>query len=269
MSSPRRYPERSPARYARQGPEQYPERYPPRYSEPAARDYPDDQWVEWTKDEGGSPTFARRFTARPNMGTWIGVLAMFTFLVATALPWYSVVASVDPFIERTTIIEFDGLRGLTVDQRLKDVFDFSMPSFLLPVTVIVAIALLFRLRSLFKAPTPGKRAWTFVRSTIGILLPLGVAVFIISQVPSFVPPDAPSEIQHLGQAVGSRPFGGTEDIHVTITPGQSPLYVGEADVHLEWGFGPAVYVMLGAVALYFIAASIEMGASRRLKEEGY
>lgn len=229
----------------------------------------EDPWVEWSQDEGGSPGFARRFTARPNLGTWLGVVAMFTFLVATALPWYSVVATVDPFLERTTIIEFDGLRGLTVDQRLRDVFDFSMPSFLLPITVIVAIALLFRLRSLFKAPTPGKRAWTFVRSTIGILLPLAVALFIISQVPSFVPPDAPDEIQQLAHAVGTQPFGGTDHIHVTISPGQSPIYVGEADVYLEWGFGPAVYVMLGAVALYFIAAAIELGAARRLKEEGY
>jgi hypothetical protein len=232
------------------------------------RQPPDEQWVEWDPEEGGSPSFAQRFTARPNLGTWIGVVAMVTFLVATALPWYSVVATVDPFLPRTTIIEFDGLRGLTVDQRLREVFDFSMPSFLLPVTLIVAIALVFRLRSLFKAPTPGKRAWSFVRSTIGILLPLGVALFIISQVPSFVPPDAPGELQELADAVGQKPFGGTKELHVTIRPDQSPTYAGEADIFLEWGFGPAVYVMIGAVGLYIVAAAIEMGASRRLRQEG-
>ncbi len=227
-----------------------------------------DPWPGQPEDDGGPRSFKERFTARPNIGTWIGVTAMFTFLFATALPWYAVVAEVDPYVARTTIIEFDGLRGLTVDPRLADLFDFSMPSFLLPVTLIVAIALIFRLRSLFKAPTAAKRAWTFVRGTIGILLPVGVAVFIISQVPSFVPPDAPGEIHQLGVAIGSQPFGGQETLEVNITSPQSQ-YQGEATAILEWGFGPALYVMIGAVVLYVVAAAIEMGASRRLGEGEY
>jgi len=229
---------------------------------------PDDAWVAWNDDDADGPrSFKDRFTARPNLGTWIGVVAMFTFLVATALPWYRVSAEVQPYIERTTIIEFDGIRGLTVDPRLNAVFDFALPSVLFPVTLIVAIALVFRLRGLFKAPSPGKRAWTFVRATIGILLPIGVAVFIISQVPNYVPPDAPGEIQQLARAVGSQPFGGREEMHVNVTTAGAP-FTGEADVLLEWGFGPALYVMIGAVGLYIVAAAIEMGASRRPKEEG-
>jgi hypothetical protein len=57
-------------------------------------------------------------------------------------------------------------------------------------------------------------------------------------------------------------------LHVNVTVPGGP-FTGEADVYLEWGFGPAFYVMMGAVGLYIVAAMIEMGAARKLREEAY
>ncbi len=216
---------------------------------------------EYYEDEGPR-SLKDRFTARPNIGTWIGVLAMFTFLFATALPWYTISAEIDPYVQRATIIEFDGLRGLYVDERLAEFLDFGLPNVLLPITLIVAVMLVFRLRSLFKAPSPGKRAGSFIRSTVGILLPIGLALFVITQVPNFVPPDAPTEIHQLAASIGSQPLGGSERLEINTSV---PPISGQATVSMDWGFGLALYVMIGAVGLYIVAAMIEASASRRMR----
>ena len=230
-----------------------PERPPPPPPEP-----------EWQPEEAPpDPERKGYFKTPPTLGTFLGIGGMVLFLLAASLPWYNV-SGLFPaagYSEWTTLIQFDGVRGLYVLPELRERLGFQMPSFFFPFVLLLVFTFLLRLRRLRNAKTPAERGKSFLKGTIGIVLPIAVAVLVISQIPNFIPPDADPEVSRLGQEIGTHPFGGEAQF---TFPG--PINGTAVTGDLRWGFGPALTVMAAAAGLLVFAAIIEYGAGRREKE---
>ncbi len=202
---------------------------------------------------------ARHLLAAAGMtpGVWLGIVGFALIVAASLLPWYTISAQVPPaYPQMTTIIQFDGISGLYVHPDLRTGLGLGVPSVGFPIAVIFVISALFKIRKIIRSSTRKMRAATLARSSIMIAIPLVATFIAISMLPSFLPASAPTQAHALARAVSAQPLGGSTSFEF---PGVGTPLQGT----LQWGFGPALWVMIGAAVLMNLASKLEMRAYRK------
>jgi hypothetical protein len=218
---------------------------------------------------GGEPSdqiSARQWLKAAGMtpGVWVGIAGYILMVAASLLPWYNVsarVPSVQGFADMTSIIQFDGVNGLYVHPLLKEGLGLGVPAIGFPFAILFLFSALMKIRKIIRSNQHKMRAATLTRSSFLILIPLIITLAAIMTLPNFVPSSAPVEAQNLAHAVAAQPFGGSS--HFTFDAPQTGLEGGD----LQWGFGPAIYVMIAAALLMNVGSQLEMRVYRRLTKE--
>ncbi len=224
---------------------------------------------------GGEPSgdlSARQWLQAAGMtpGVWVGIAGYALMVAASLLPWYNVsarVPGIEPYVHThdfdnmTTIIQFDGINGLFVHPLLKEALGLGVPAVGFPFAVLFLISALLKIRKIVRSNQHKLRAATLTRSSFLILIPLAVTLIAIMTLPNYVPASAPVEAQNLAHAVAAQPFGGSSDFSFQV-----PL-AGTQQGTLEWGFGPAIYVMIAAALLMNVGSQLEMRLYRRFTKE--
>ena len=217
------------------------------------------------EETSGDPSFKSLLVAAGmTPGVWLGIGGYVLLVVASLLPWYNVSANipnVPPYDQgMTTLIQFDGVNGLYVDQNLKAAVGFGVPAVGFPVGILFLISAVFKIRKIIRSNEHKMRAATLTRSSIAILVPLAVTLAAIYSIPSFLPSSAPVQAQALAHAISDQPFGGSAPFsfpHPTLAD-PSATSVGT----LQWGFGPALLLMVIAAVLMNVGSQLEMRVYR-------
>jgi hypothetical protein len=205
------------------------------------------------------PWYASIFAIPPTPGLLLGIVGLVLVAVGSALPWYSVEGRFPGagYPEFSTIVGFDGLNGLFVHPQLEQNLGLAPPSIGFPVVLVFAFSAFLKVRKLIRTTTHRMRGSTMVRGSLIVLVPVIATLVVVTQVPLFIPADAPAEARAMGQHVSAQPLGGA----ATVTL-QTPTS-GPQEGQLRWGFGPAVWVMLAAVVVMNVGSRLDVRAARR------
>ena len=219
------------------------------------------------EDGTGDPSFrAVLQAAGMTPGVWMGIGGYVLFVVASFLPWYFVSAQipgVPPYENPTVIIQFDGLNGLFVHQDLRTALGFGVPAVGFPIAIFFMISGILKIRKIIRSNQHKMRAATLTRSSFAILIPFGLTLVAIYTIPMFVPDTAPNQAQFLAQAIAERPFGGAQQFNFPDPANPAATRTGT----LQWGFGPALFLMLAAAFIMNFGSQLEMRIYRRITKE--
>lgn len=212
--------------------------------------------------EGDLPWYAQVFAIPPTPGFWVGMGGLVLVAVGSALPWYSVQGRFPGagYPELTTIVGFDGLNGLFVHPQLEANLGLSPPPVGFPVTALFILSAFLKFRKLVRSTTHRMRGATMVRGSLMVVVPILVTLVVVTQVPLFVPADAPPVARAMADQVSGQPFGGSANL--TLETPSSGLQPGD----LSWGFGPAVWVMAVAVVLMNVGSRLDERFARKAFE---
>lgn len=218
----------------------------------------------------GNPSFLAMLRAGGlTPGVWLGIAGYVLLVAASLLPWYNVSAQLpglpapNAFQDMTTIIQFDGLNGLFVHEQLKSALGFGVPSIGFPFAIFFFISAILKIRKIIRSNQHKMRAATLVRSSIAILVPFAVTLAAIYTIPSYLPASAPAQAQILAHAISSQPFGGSQQFDFPDPANPVATTTGT----LQWGFGPALYLMIVAAVLMNLGSQLEMRVYRRVTHE--
>jgi len=209
--------------------------------------------------EGGPPWYRLLFSIPPTPGMWLGLAGLVLIVLASALPWYTVSARFETagYPDMTPILQFDGINGLFVHPDLKANLGLTPPAVGFPVALLFVVSSFLKVRKLVRSASHKMRAGTLVRGSLVVLLPLAATVLAVGLGALLVPADAPTEVHDLVGTVSGQPLGGAAQF--TLDTPSAPAQPGS----LEWGFGPALWVMAAAALIMNVGSRMEVHSARR------
>jgi hypothetical protein len=195
-------------------------------------------------------------------GVWLGLGGYVLLVIASLLPWYNISAQiqgVSGFETMTTIVQFDGINGLYVHPNLKSAVGFGVPTVGFPIAIFFILSAILKIRKIIRSNEHKMRAATLVRSSIAILVPFAVTLVALMAIPAALPSSSPPEAQALAHAIAAQPFGGTQPF--TFPNLVDPTVTNSGT--LQWGFGPALYLMVVSAVLMNVGSQMEMRSYRK------
>jgi hypothetical protein len=181
------------------------------------------------------------------IGAIVAIIGATIALAAVWQPWYFMDLDVQSGDYKTdgavTVMEFDGVQGLQINDPQSNRGLVSMFTVRFPIGLILLSALVFLVLDSVKAKSPGDLRSPLIRKGImRLILPVVPIIIIIALLGSVVSTVAsemvdgelPEPVQDMIDSLSSSPVGGTFDGEIT--------HLGE--VKLAWGLGIGSYLML-------------------------
>jgi steroid 5-alpha reductase family enzyme len=203
-----------------------------------------------------------------SIGNILCIVAIVLVILGLIYPWYTVTANVSvPSYKDTgtfNALSIDGLNGIQV--RLPDRSGpVPLGTFALPFYLIVGIGLVFLVISTIGISTSKKLGKKYITRGVRFLVPFILIFIFVMAIGSLLPQLAPvaikgnTEVFSAMNAVSAAPFNGQYAVQLSGADGGS--------VHLQWGFGIGVYLLMFAGILLIMAGLIEITAHAKFFEE--
>jgi hypothetical protein len=204
-----------------------------------------------------------------SMGNILCIVAIILAILGLMYPWYTITANVSvPSYKDTgtfNALSIDGLNGIQI--RLPDRSGpVPLGTFALPFYLILGIGLVFLVLSTIGISQSKKLGKKYILRGIRLLVPFILIFIFVLTVGSVIPQLAPvnmkgnADVFSAMNAVSAAPFNGQYTVQLTG--------VDEGGyVHLQWGFGVGVYLLMFAGILLIMAGLIEITAHAKFFEE--
>ena len=204
-----------------------------------------------------------------SMGNILCIVAIILAILGLMYPWYTITANVSvPSYKDTgtfNALTIDGLNGIQI--RLPDQSGpVPLGTFALPFYLILGIGLVFLVLSTIGISQSKKLGKKYILRGIRLLVPFILIFIFVLTVGSVIPQFAPvnmkgnADVFSAMNAVSAAPFNGQYTVQLTG--------VDEGGyVHLQWGFGVGVYLLMFAGILLIMAGLIEITAHAKFFEE--
>jgi hypothetical protein len=204
-----------------------------------------------------------------SIGNILCFLALLLAILGLLFPWYTITADVSvPGSQETgtfTALSVDGIQGIQI--RLPNQNGpVPLGTFAVPFSLLIGIGLVFIALSTIGVSQSSKLGKKYVLRGIRFLIPFILILVFILTVPTVVAYFTPAslkgnvDVQHAMAAVSAAPFSGQHTLQITDT-------TGVGSVHLTWGFGVGVYLLLFAGIILMLAGLMEIAAHEQFFEE--
>jgi hypothetical protein len=204
-----------------------------------------------------------------SIGNILCIVAIIVAIIGLFLPWYTVAANVSiPSYQETgsfNAVSIDGINGIQI--RLPDRSGpVPLGTFALPFYLILGIGLVFLVLATIGISQSKKLGKKYILRGIRLLVPFILIFIFILAVGSVIPQFAPvamkdsTDVFSAMNAMSAAPFNGQYTIQLSGVD-------GGGDVHLQWGFGIGVYLLMFAGILLIMAGLIEITAHAKFFEE--
>jgi len=204
-----------------------------------------------------------------SIGNILCIVAIIVAIIGLFLPWYTVAANVSiPSYQETgtfNAVSIDGINGIQI--RLPDRSGpVPLGTFALPFYLILGIGLVFLVLSTIGISQSKKLGKKYILRGIRLLVPFILIFIFVLAVGSVIPQFAPVNIKgntdvfSAMNAVSAAPFNGQYTVQLSGVD-------GGGSVHLQWGFGIGVYLLMFAGILLIMAGLIEISAHAKFFEE--
>jgi hypothetical protein len=203
-----------------------------------------------------------------SIGNILCIVAIIVAIIGLFLPWYTVAANVSiPSYQETGMfnaVSIDGINGIQI--RLPDRSGpVPLGTFALPFYLILGIGLVFLVLSTIGISQSKKLGKKYILRGIRLLVPFILIFIFVLMVGSVIPQLAPvnmkenADVFSAMNAVSAAPFNGQYTVQLSGVDGGS--------VHLQWGFGIGIYLLMFAGILLIMAGLIEITAHAQFFEE--
>jgi hypothetical protein len=203
-----------------------------------------------------------------SIGNILCIVAIIVAIIGLFLPWYTVAANVSiPSYQETgtfNAVSIDGINGIQI--RLPDRSGpVPLGTFALPFYLILGIGLVFLVLSTIGISQSKKLGKKYILRGIRLLVPFILIFIFVLMVGSVIPQLAPvnmkgnADVFSAMNAVSAAPFNGQYTVQLSGVDGGS--------VHLQWGFGIGIYLLMFAGILLIMAGLIEITAHAQFFEE--
>jgi len=203
-----------------------------------------------------------------SIGNILCIVAIIVAIIGLFLPWYTVAANVSiPSYQETgtfNAVSIDGINGIQI--RLPDRSGpVPLGTFALPFYLILGIGLVFLVLATIGISQSKKLGKKYILRGIRLLVPFILIFIFIMAIGSLIPQFAPinmkdnTDVFSAMNAVSAAPFNGQYTVQLSGVDGGS--------VHLQWGFGIGIYLLMFAGILLIMAGLIEITAHAKFFEE--
>jgi len=203
-----------------------------------------------------------------SIGNILCIVAIILAILGLMYPWYTITANVSvPSYKDTgtfNALSIDGLNGIQI--RLPDRSGpVPLGTFALPFYLILGIGLVFLVLSTIGISQSKKLGKKYILRGIRLLVPFILIFIFVLTVGYVIPQFAPVNIKgntdmfSAMNAVSAAPFNGQYTVQLSGVDGGS--------VHLQWGFGVGVYLLMFAGILLIMAGFIEITTHAKFFEE--
>jgi len=203
-----------------------------------------------------------------SIGNILCIVAIIVAIIGLFLPWYTVAANVSiPSYQETgtfNAVSIDGINGIQI--RLPDRSGpVPLGTFALPFYLILGIGLVFLVLATIGISQSKKLGKKYILRGIRLLVPFILIFIFIMAIGSLIPQFAPinmkdnTDVFSAMNAVSAAPFNGQYTVQLSGVDGGT--------VHLQWGFGIGIYLLMFAGILLIMAGLIEITAHAKFFEE--
>jgi hypothetical protein len=204
-----------------------------------------------------------------SIGNILCIVAIIIAIIGLFLPWYTVAANVSiPLYQETgtfNAVSIDGINGIQI--RLPDRSGpVPLGTFALPFYLILGIGLVFLVLATIGISQSKKLGKKYILRGIRLLVPFILIFIFIMVIGSLIPQFAPvnmkdnADVFSAMNAVSAAPFNGQYTLQLSGVD-------GGGSVHLQWGFGIGIYLLMFAGILLIMAGLIEISAHAKFFEE--
>ena len=204
-----------------------------------------------------------------SIGNILCIVAIIVAIIGLFLPWYTVAANVSiPSYQETGMfnaVSIDGINGIQI--RLPDRSGpVPLGTFALPFYLILGIGLVFIVLSTIGISSSKKLGKKYITRGIRLLVPFILIFIFIMAIGSLIPQFAPvnmkdnTDVFSAMNKVSAAPFNGQYTVQLSGVD-------GGGSVHLQWGFGIGIYLLMFAGILLIMAGLIEITAHAQFFEE--
>jgi hypothetical protein len=204
-----------------------------------------------------------------SIGNILCIVAIIVAIIGLFLPWYTVAANVSiPSYQETGMfnaVSIDGINGIQI--RLPDRSGpVPLGTFGLPFYLILGIGLVFLVLATIGISQSKKLGKKYILRGIRLLVPFILIFIFIMAIGSLIPQFAPvnmkdnTDVFSAMNKVSAAPFNGQYTAQLSGVD-------GGGSVHLQWGFGIGIYLLMFAGILLIMAGLIEITAHAQFFEE--
>jgi hypothetical protein len=204
-----------------------------------------------------------------SIGNILCIVAIIVAIIGLFLPWYTVAANVSiPSYQETGMfnaVSIDGINGIQI--RLPDRSGpVPLGTFGLPFYLILGIGLVFLVLATIGISQSKKLGKKYILRGIRLLVPFILIFIFIMAIGSLIPQFAPvnmkdnTDVFSAMNKVSAAPFNGQYTAQLSGID-------GGGSVHLQWGFGIGIYLLMFAGILLIMAGLIEITAHAQFFEE--
>jgi hypothetical protein len=204
-----------------------------------------------------------------SIGNLLCIVAIIVAIIGLFLPWYTVAANVSiPSYQETgtfNAVSIDGINGIQIQLPDRN-GPVPLGTFALPFYLILGIGLVFLVLATIGISQSKKLGKKYILRGIRFLVPFILIFIFVLTVGSVIPQFAPvamkdnTNVFSAMNAVSAAPFNGQYTIQLSGVE-------GGGSVHLLWGFGVGVYLLMFAGILLIMAGLIEITAHAKFFEE--
>jgi hypothetical protein len=204
-----------------------------------------------------------------SIGNILCIVALIIAILGLLYPWYVVSANVSvPSYKGTdtfNALYIDGLNGMQI--RLPDRSGpIPLGTFALPFYLLIGISLVFVVLSTIGISHSKKLGKRYLIRGARLFVPFILFFIVVLLVASIIPQVAPVNIKgntdvfSAMNAVSGSPLNGQYTVKITDVE-------GGGFVHLQWGFGIGMYLLLFSGIILVLAGILEIATNTRFFEE--
>jgi Vacuolar protein sorting-associated protein 62 len=204
-----------------------------------------------------------------SIGNILCIVALIIAILGLLYPWYVVSANVSvPSYKGTgtfNALYIDGLNGMQI--RLPDRSGpIPLGTFALPFYLLIGISLVFVVLSTIGISHSKKLGKRYLIRGARLFVPFILFFIVVLLVASIIPQVAPVNIKgntdvfSAMNAVSGSPLNGQYTVKITDVE-------GDGFVHLQWGFGIGMYLLLFSGIILVLAGILEIATNARFFEE--
>ncbi len=202
---------------------------------------------------------------RKSLAMVLAIVGLVVGLLGFLLPWYVVTVDVNApgFLVTdgpATLIQVDGVDGVTVNPMKEGVASAHANILALPVGTILAVLTAYFLFRLAGTKTARRLGVRFIARGILALLPFVLVVLIASLVLPSLPADDPGQlgVGDFVRPIAEGPFGGSKSVAVEGNTGT-----------LAWGLGIGSWLLIASAVIMFVAGAMAMSQSYAFLPQWY
>ncbi|MCX6665368.1 MAG: Vps62-related protein [Euryarchaeota archaeon] len=204
---------------------------------------------------------------KKSIGNILFIAGIIVAIIGLVAPWYAVHINIAIPSYKTTglvdLLAIDGVKGLQVTLPGAS-GPIPLGSFILPFSFVIGIGLFLTILGSVGVPQSKKLGRKYIWRGIKLFFPFIIIFAVVMAVGLIVPILSPVDIKgNTGvtaaiNAFSSAPFGGKTTVMLTDVNGQ---------VHLDWGFGIGLYLLLIAGIILIVAGIFESMAKATFFEQ--